>query len=125
MPTAEAVGAVDQLTLEDVSDYGVIACFVVLVPLFTLLLYALVCELELLVRRLGSHTIQLVMHPIQQKPHELLRVLLAIPCELRSTTTRPGNSSLDRRRGDAGPACAPALLHQVMVTLSDATGSDF
>lgn len=74
----QALRSVYQLSLKKIGHDGVVACLVVTCPLLTLLIDGQVGAVELLVWRLCRHSVQLVMHPIDEKAQKFLRVLLAV-----------------------------------------------
>lgn len=72
MTTAEALCAINELTLEQVRHDRVVSCFVQAGTLLALLIYSHVLEVKLAVGWFCCDAIQLVMHAVDQKTHELL-----------------------------------------------------
>ena len=79
--TAETLGAINELAFKEVGENRVIPLFVVVGPLGTLLLRGQLVIFEFFVDWFGGDPIELIMHPIEQKPHKFLRILLIIATE--------------------------------------------
>ena len=102
-----AFGYAHQLALEEVGDVAVHNAHEVVPPLLTLLNLCLLFELELFVLRFGFDSIQICAQLIYCKSEEFLRVLLAVPNEVRVASAdqrfeirddHPGNVSVFRAR---------------------------
>jgi hypothetical protein len=78
MSTRQALESVHELARKEVSHDRVVALVIVLSPFLGLLTRAQSIVVHLLVRGLFTYSIELVVHTIDQEPHEFLRVLLAV-----------------------------------------------
>jgi len=74
---------IHQLTFEEISHDGIIFLPVVFMPFLRLLSNSKPVKFHLLVFWLAGYAVELVMHPVEHKTQELLRVLLAISLKLR------------------------------------------
>jgi hypothetical protein len=77
MTATKTLNPIHELSFEQVSHYRVVPLSVVLRPLLRLLQNRKLVKGKLLVFRFFRYSIQFVMHSVDQKPHELLSVLLS------------------------------------------------
>ena len=114
-PTAQALGAVDQLTLKEICHYWVIRTSIVICPSLTLLGDWLAIKLEFFVLWLVFDSIEFIVHSVDHEPQELLRVMLLISREL---CTSSGHSWLDSRRSHRAPISSYTFLEKISKGLS-------
>lgn len=87
MPAALTDKTAHELTLKEVSHDAVIALAIILRPPLRLFSHRKPTNFDLLILGLGSDPIQLVVHPVNQKPQKLLSILLPVPTELAHSAT--------------------------------------
>ena len=77
MSATKTLNPIHKLPFEQFGHDGVVPLSVILRPLFRLLQNRKLVEGKFLVFRFFRYSIQFVMHSVDQKPHELLSVLLS------------------------------------------------
>jgi len=86
MLTRQALKPIHKLAAEDICHDWVVFFLIVVLPLLALFGGAQFIEVHFFVFWFWSHSIQLIVHSVNQETHELLGVLLSEAWELRRST---------------------------------------